>query len=156
MVVVSAIVFGFLCSGLGTLSAWAAIFAGVVAAVAAWVTTGPQTQRKLHVWDWLMLTVFALASLRAFLWVVYWRGDEICVLSRNNLGDLSLHLTLIRYLASGVPFWPESPIISNFPLTYPLGVDLFNSILELCGVETIRGLVWTGLAGAALTAYALW
>ena len=81
---------------------------------------------------------------------------KFCVLSPNNLGDLSLHLNLIRYLSTGVSFWPESSILSDAPLSYPLGADLFNSLLEVCGVETIRGLVWTGLAGAALTGYALW
>ena len=103
-----------------------------------------------------MWIVFALVSLRAFLWLVYKRGDEICVLSPNNLGDLSLHLNLIRYLASGIAFWPDSSILSNVPLTYPLGSDLFNSVLEVLGVDTFVGLIWTGLAGAALTGYALW
>ena len=41
-------------------------------------------------------------------------------------------------------------------MSYPLGADLFNGLLEICGVDTIRGLVWTGLAGAAMTGYALW
>ena len=74
----------------------------MLAAVVAWRTTKPNPRLRLGFWDWLMLAVFALSSLRAFLWVVYSRGDEICVLSPNNLGDLSLHLNLIRYLASGV------------------------------------------------------
>ncbi|MFZ4681893.1 MAG: hypothetical protein ACOYMS_05295, partial [Terrimicrobiaceae bacterium] len=72
------------------------------------------------------------------------------------LGDMSLHLNFIRYFASGAPFWPESPILSGVPLSYPLGADLFNSLFEICGGDTIRGLVWTGLGGAALTGYALW
>src|SRR4029453_19537750 len=98
-------------------------------------------------WDWLVLAVFALSSLRAFLWVIYSRGDEICVLSPNNLGDLSLHLNLIRYLASGIAFWPESSILSNVPLTYPLGSDLFNSVLEVLGVDPYIGLFWPVLSG---------
>jgi len=155
-IVVSAIFLGFLCSGLSTSVAWGAIACGALAAVAAWWTTNPHQQAPMSFWDWLMLIAFALASLRAFLWIVSSRGDEVCVLSPNNLGDISLHLNLIRYLASGVAFWPESSILGNVPLSYPLGADLFNSVLEVCGVETIRGLIWTGLAGAALTGYALW
>ena len=154
--VVTAIFLGFLCSGLNPSVAWSAIACGALAAVAAWWTTNPCRRARLGFWDWLVLTVFALSSLRAFLWVIYSRGDEICVLSPNNLGDLSLHLNLIRYLANGVAFWPESSILSNAPLSYPLGADLLNSLLEICGVDTIRGLVWAGLAGAALTGYALW
>ena len=154
--VVAAIFLGFLLSGLNTFAAWSAIACGTLAAAAAWRTTDPFPRAPLGLWDWLMLAAFALSSLRAFLWVIYPRGDEICVLSPNNLGDLSLHLNLIRYLASGVAFWPESSILNNAPLSYPLGADLLNGLLEICGADTIRGLVWVGLAGAALTGYALW
>jgi hypothetical protein len=154
--VVAAILLGFLTSGLAIWKAWFAVACGILVALLAWRATHAQPRTHPGSWDWLMLAIFALSSLRAFLWVVYPRGDEICVLSPNNLGDLSLHLNLIRYLATGVPFWPESSILSDVPLSYPLGADLFNSLLELCGVDTIRGLVWTGLAGAALTGYALW
>jgi hypothetical protein len=78
------------------------------------------------------------------------------VLSPNNLGDLSLHLTYIRYLASGVPFWPENPIATGATLTYPIGVDLFHSLLLLLGLDVWRGFVWIGLIGSALTGAALW
>jgi hypothetical protein len=154
--VVTAILLGFLSSGLAVWKAWFAIACATLAALLAWRATRSQPRRHPGFWDWLMLSIFALASWRAFLWLVYPRGDEICVLSPNNLGDLSLHLNLIRYLAAGVPFWPESSILSDVPLSYPIGADLFNSLLEVCGVDTIRGLIWTGLAGAALTGYALW
>jgi hypothetical protein len=155
-VVVSTIVIAFLRSGLNPSVAWGSVACGTAAAIAAWLTTGPHKRKGDTFWDWLMLMVFALASLRAFLWLIYVRGDEICVLSPNNLGDLSLHLNLIRYFASGIPFWPESSILSNAPLTYPIGADVLNSVLEVCGVDTFVGLVWTGLAGAALAGYALW
>jgi hypothetical protein len=156
VVVVSTVLLAFLSSGLNTHVAAGALIGATLIALAAWVTTRPHTLPKAHFWDWLILIVFALASLRAFLWLVYTRGDEICVLSPNNLGDLSLHLNLIRYLASGTAFWPESSILSNAPLTYPIGLDLFNSVLEVLGIDTFVGLIWTALAGAALTAYALW
>jgi hypothetical protein len=107
-------------------------------------------------WDILMLVVLALASCRAFLWILYSSGDELRVLSPYNLGDLSFHIHLIRYLASGVVFWPESPILSGVPLTYPLGADLWNALLLLVGTPLQQGLVWTGLAGAALAGWALW
>ncbi len=155
-VVVSAIAFAFLWSGLTPAVAWTSLACGTAGAIAAWRTASPHPRARLTFWDWLMLVVFGLVSLRAFLWLIYTRGDDICVLSPNNLGDLSLHLNLIRYLASGIPFWPESSILSGVPLTYPIGADLFNSVLEVGGVDTFAGLVWTGLAGAALTGYALW
>jgi hypothetical protein len=155
-VTVSAIILAFMRPGLSPWVGWASAACGIIAATAAWRTTSSPARIEATFWDRLMLIVFGLVSLRAFLWLAYVRGDEICVLSPNNLGDLSLHLNLIRYLASGISFWPESPILSDAPLTYPLGADLFNSVLEVCGVDTFVGLVWTGLAGAALTGYALW
>jgi len=106
--------------------------------------------------EWLLLAVFALASLRAFLWLLYQKDDELCILSPNNLGDIALHLDFIRYLASGVPFWPDSPILTGEPLKYPPGADFFNSLLLKSGLPVERSLVWTGLAGSALTAAALW
>lgn len=154
--VVAAILLAFVMGGLTLLAAGLSLVAGVAAAVLAWRGTHQESRPNPTPWDWALLGIFTLVSLRAFLWLVGERGNEVFVLSPNNLGDMSLHLNFIRYLASGVPFWPESPILTGAPLTYPLGADLFNSLLELCGVGTYRGLIWTGLAGAALTGFALW
>lgn len=130
---------------------------GLTGAAAAWLSVTPlQSRLKPTVISILLLTIFAIASLRAFLWLIYPVGDEWRVLSPNNLGDISLHLDFIRYFASGVTFWPESPILAGTPLCYPLGMDLLNSMLAHLGVPVERGLVWTGLGGAALTAWALW
>ena len=154
--IVAALALGFFFSGLNTPVALFAVGIGALVGVAAWRSTLDDPAPRAGIWDAIVLTAFALVSLRAFLWLIYMRGDEICVLSPNNLGDMSLHLNFIRYLASGVPFWPESPILTGVPLSYPLGADLFNSIIEVCGGNTLRGLVWTGLGGATLTGYALW
>lgn len=150
-------------------TALAFVFGGLTVAVAALSLGGgllagglgwQQTKRDLKphfgFWDYAMLGAFALASYRAFCWLIYFRGDDICILSPNNLGDISLHIHFIRYLASGVPFWPESSILTGVPLTYPIGADLFNALGEVLGLDTFRGLVLTGLAGAALTGFALW
>lgn len=105
---------------------------------------------------WAVIAIFALFALRAFGWLIFQRDDTIAFLSPNNLGDLSLHLTLIHYLANGAPFWPANPIFANGPLHYPFGVDLLNSLLLLAGVDTIRGLVWVGLLGSLCTGVMLW
>lgn len=128
------------------------VIAGLLAGIFCRDSTGP----KPCAWDILMLAIFGIASFRAFLWLIYPVGDAWKILSPNNLGDLSLHLQFIRYFAAGAPFWPESPILAGTPLTYPLGADFFNSLLALAGVPVERGLIWTGLAGAALSAWALW
>lgn len=152
----SAVVLAFACGGLSAPVAWAAFVIGLAASVLAWRGIADPGGAAVTAWDVLMFSVFALASLRAFLWLIYPVGDEWRVLSPNNLGDISLHIHMIRYLASGVDFWPTSPILAGAPLTYPLGSDLFNSLLLCAGVPVEKGLVWTGLAGAVLTCWALW
>jgi hypothetical protein len=113
-------------------------------------------QRAPSAPEWLAIVAFVLVSARIFLWVVFTDADKIEFLSENNLGDLSLHLTYVRYLASGVPFWPDNPILTGDKLTYPIGIDFFHSLLTLAGVNVLRGFVWIGLAGAALTGATLW
>jgi hypothetical protein len=152
----TAIAWAFTAGGLSATGAHFAIAVGAVAAlVTAWFTQD-ENASTLTAWDVLLLVLFALASLRSFIWLIYSVGDEWRVLSPNNLGDISIHIQFIRYLASGVGFWPESPILSGSPLVYPLGMDLWNSLLLLSGLPVERGLIWTGLIGAALTAWSLW
>ena len=67
----------------------------------------------------------------------------------NNLGDLALHLTYIKYFANGVALWPDNPIYVFSKLRYPAGIDLFNALLLLAHIDLVRGLVWTGLLGSA-------
>jgi hypothetical protein len=40
-------------------------------------------------------------------------------------------------------------------LHYPAGIDIFNALLKLAGCDDFRALIWVGLAGSALTCYAL-
>ena len=107
-------------------------------------------------WGWVPVVLFTLFSFRAFLWLIFRQGDELCVLSPNNTGDLPLHIAFIRYFANGAPFWPDSPIFSGGKLTYAAGTDFFNSLLTLAGMDVERGLVWVGLVGALLTGIAMW
>jgi len=144
---------GSLSAGVAVISLLAGIAAGVVAFRQ---TRPPGAPARVSPVEWVVIGVFTLASLRAFLWLIYPDGDQILVLSVNNLGDLPLHLGFIRYFASGVPFWPESPIFTGVPLTYPIGVDFLNSLLLRVGLPVEQGVVWVGLAGSALTLAALW
>jgi hypothetical protein len=150
-----ALAFGF--GGLSPLpSALALLFGSAVGALA--LRQMPREDRNtppIHPVEWLLIGVFAVASLRVFLWLLYTKDNSFHILSPNNLGDLPLHMDFIRYLASGVRFWPDSPIFAGEPLKYPIGADFFNSLLLDAGLPLERGLVWTGLAGSALTAVAL-
>ena len=152
----SAIGWAFVAGGLSATGAHLAFALGAAAGFVAAMSIQEETSPPPTAWEVLLLILFALASLRAFIWLIYAVGDEWRVLSPNNLGDISIHLQFIRYLASGTPFWPESPILSGSPLVYPLGMDLWNSLLLLEGLPVERGLIWTGLLGSALTVWALW
>ena len=156
--VLLAIALAFLRGGLDLTGARLALDGGLlVAALALWQGRNERIVRRAPgPWEWAAIGVFALVSARAFLWLVFVDGDAIKVLSPNNLGDLALHITYIRNLAGGAPFWPENPIFAHGALTYPVGMDLFNALLAIVGVDVLRGFIWVGLAGAALAGAALW
>lgn len=93
-------------------------------------------------------------AVRSFCWLFYIDGSEFRIQSPNNLGDLSLHITLIRNFANGVALWPDNPIYVFSKLRYPAGMDLFNALLCLVHVDLTRGLVWAGLLASLATFYA--
>ncbi len=155
---VSAVALSMASGGLKPFVAWLSLLGGAgVAGWALWKDRDVRTvPRKLGGWEWFGIALWSLFTLRCFLWLVFRESDEIKVLSVNNLGDMSIHITFIRYLASGVPFWPDNPICTGAPLTYPVGTDLFNAILLTVGVNLMIGLTWVGLVGAACMGAALW
>jgi hypothetical protein len=106
-----------------------------------------------HFWAWAVGIVFMMFAVRSFCWLLWADGNHWKIQSPNNLGDLSLHITYIKYFANGVPLWPDNPIHLLSSLRYPAGVDLFNSLLLLQHIDLISGLVWTGLLGSAATFY---
>ena len=165
--VVCGLLLGMVGHGLNVLSAALALVCGAAFAVAAWLGTsdpdkpgGPKAQsskatvRYRKFWFWVVAAFFALFAVRSFCWLLYIDGGEWKIQSPNNLGDLSLHITLIRNFANGVHLWPDSPIYALSKLRYPAGIDLFNALLCLVHVDLMRGLVWTGLLGSLATFYA--
>jgi len=165
--VVCGVLLGMVGHGLNALSAALALICGVAFAAAAWLGTSDpdkpggsgakfskSTRRYGKIWFWLVATFFALFAVRSFCWLLYIDGGDLKIQSPNNLGDLSLHITLIRNFANGVHFWPDSPIYAFSKLRYPAGIDLFNALLCLVHVDLMRGLVWTGLLGSLATFYA--
>lgn len=155
--VLLAVVLGFAAGQLNATVAIASLGLGsVVGIFSIWSTRARHDKWQIDPWGGAALLIFALFALRSYLWLVFNSGDEMWVFSPNNLGDLSLHLTYVRYLANGAPFWPENPIFAGEPLTYPVGVDLFNSLLAILGLDVQRGFVWVGLIASACTAAMLW
>src|SRR5215468_1667104 len=109
--------------------------------------------RYRHVWFWVVAICFAMFAVRSFCWLLYIDSSELKIQSPNNLGDLSLHLTLIKNLANGVALWPDSPIFVFSKLRYPAGIDLFNALLSLVHVDLLIGLVWVGLVSSLAIFY---
>lgn len=153
-----AVALGFIRGGLSASSAGLALSAGLLVASATFWKGREKREAAAppSACEWLAIAAYALVTLRIFLWVVFVHGDEIMVLSPNNLGDLSLHLTYIQFVANGASFWPDNPIFAGHPLTYPLGVDLLHSLVVLLGGDPLRTFVWFGLIGSALAGAALW
>src|SRR5437016_7899396 len=118
--------------------------------------TSPMARRYRHLWFWGIAICFALFALRSFCWLLYIDGEELKIQSPNNLGDLALHITLIRNFASGVSLWPDNPIYVFSKLRYPAGIDLFNALLCCLHVDLTRGLIWSGLLGSLATFYAFY
>ena len=158
--VVAALLLAFLGHGMGGGHggvALASLCLGVgVAILVRRVIPVEKSCRPISFPEWLMIAVYACASARAFFWLLYEDGDQWKILSPNNLGDMSIHLTFIHWMAATTHWWPASPILAGDPLRYPPGSDLFNSLLVVGGVPVIQGLLWCALGGAALTGHALW
>jgi hypothetical protein len=112
--------------------------------------------RYRRVWFWVVAVCFAVFAVRSFCWLFYIDGSDYKIQSPNNLGDLSLHLTLIKNFANGVPLWPDNPIYVFSKLRYPAGIDLFNALLSLVHVDLLTGLVWVGLVASLATFYAFY
>src|SRR5882724_5364822 len=110
--------------------------------------------RYRHVWFWAVAVFFAIFAIRSFCWLLYIDGSDLKIQSPNNLGDVSLHITLIKNFANGVQLWPDNPIYVFSKLQYPAGMDLFNALLCLVHVDLLTGLVWVGLVASLATFYA--
>src|SRR5438105_234462 len=109
--------------------------------------------RYRRVWFWAMAVCFAVFAVRSFCWLFYIDGSDYKIQSPNNLGDLSMHLTLIKTFANAVPLWPDNHIYVHSKLRYPAGIDLFNRLLSLVHVDLITGLCWVGLVACLATFY---
>ncbi len=157
--VFSGVLLGFAAGRLTPMVAAASLVVGAAIGLLSLRSSGQRAERdswQIEAWGGAALVVFALFAARSFLWLVFRAGDDLWVFSPNNLGDLSLHLTYVRYLANGASFWPGNPIFAGEPLTYPVGMDLFNSLLDFLGLDVLSGFIWVGLAMSACTAAMLW
>lgn len=176
----SGLLLGMLAGGLGNRSATLSIGLGLAAGILAYLNIydpkvkapekvleppyGKQKKKEAQpappsyraVWLWLLAVCFAMFAVRSFVWLLYIENDQLKIQSPNNLGDLALHITYLRNFANGVPLWPENPIYVLSSVRYPAGIDLFNALLLLSGIDLRHGLIWVGLLASLATFYAFW
>lgn len=152
---VAAAAFGSLAGRITGAVTWASFALGALAAVAS-ARGASAPKQKMTVADTVLFVVFAVVSLRAFLWVLYPAENEWRVLSPHNLGDMALHLNLIGRWSNGGQFWPANPFLAGAAFAYHPGLDLFSALLRNAGLPLVESLRWCGLLGACASAYALW
>src|ERR1700732_3359826 len=154
----SATVFGVLFSyspwELTPRTSFVALFVGLLVSAAVLWRRGEA--KPLKIGSWASMTAIAVSVLflafavREFSQVIFVQNDSVRVLSRNNLGDICLHLTHINYLGSNPNVWPDNPILAFDKLRYPIGLNLFNAELPQVGIEPALGIIIVALAGSLL------
>lgn len=156
--VISGVFLGFFFNGLNKEMAYISLTIGLLVAILvirnAKFSSGLE-KKDFSFWSVFTICAFSLFSLRAFLWLIFRVKDSIKVLSPNNLGDISLHINFIQYLANGISFWPDNQIYAGEKIHYPIGMDLFNSLLVLAGADLFQSLIWIGLLSSLGTMLAL-
>ena len=140
----------------GAVALGSLLFGGLVARLAARDFAGAGRRER---WAWrafspgaagqIEVLAFGLTiavAVRQFAYLIYRADADYRSLDVNNLGDLPLHLDVIRYVAQGAA-WPlRNPIFALEPLRYPLGSDLHAALWEALGVPTASHLFWVGVA----------
>ncbi len=144
----AAIALGMAVGRLNALVAIASLTLGAASGLVIWLNF--REDRKLfpdiRFVPALLYGFIIYAGLEHFLYLLYYSQHSLKTLHANNFGDLSLHLQYIRYLAAGAHFWPDNPGFAGDLLKYPLGMDIYNSLWEILGVQTDSHLFLTGFA----------
>ena len=105
--------------------------------------------------EWVVSFCFLLLCFRQFFWLYYYKNGEMYTLLLHNWGDIAIHLTYINNFVEGAAFWPEHPIATGEPLTYPFGVDLFTAMWVKIGVPNTTVLPVMGFCFGLLVCVAL-
>ncbi len=150
---------------------WALLLAFIFGGLSPWIAVvallfgywhGRRFARRFEIeprpWsaiEFLILFFTMFAAWRHFGWLIALMpnpsGATVTTLSVTNYGDLPFHVSLIRFLASGVDFMPFNPIFSLEKLRYPFGVDLYNALWENIGIQMSGHLFIYGIAATFAT-----
>jgi len=157
----TAVALGLACFGIGRIASSLALITGTLAAILTWrtlATTPRETpsampQQSPKWLTWLVAGVFAAFAIRAFSEALFIKDGRLYA---NDPYDTAMHVTYVNYLASGVAFWPADCIYSREPLHYPIGADLFTSLLVIEGGPIQWCFLIIGILASAATAKTLW
>lgn len=93
----------------------------------------------------VILFFVGLFTVRQFLYLFYEVGASLKTLNANNYGDLPLHISIIKNLASGDKFWPDFISLAGTKIEYPFGMDFYNSFWQILGVPLQAHLFVSGV-----------
>ncbi len=150
---------GLACYGIDRSAATLALGTGALAAVLTWRSLGsirretPTSQKSPKWLTWLVAGIFAAFALRAFSEALFINNGRLYA---NDPYDTPMHVSYINYLASGVAFWPADCIYSRESLHYPIGADLFTSLLVIEGAPIRWCFFALGILSSAAIAETLW
>jgi hypothetical protein len=150
---------GLACYGIDRNAATLALGTGTLAAILGWRSLGctpretPPSPRCPQWVTWLVAGVFGAFALRAFSEALFVNNGQLYA---NDPYDTPMHVSYINYLASGVAFWPADCIYSREPLHYPIGADLFTSLLVIEGAPIRWCFLAMGILSSAAIAQTLW
>lgn len=128
--------------------------AGVVARLAPKLKEGDKL--KLEVWDQGIIFLLSIWVVLQFLYLIYESNGRLYFGNPNNLGDLPMHLNMLKSFARGLHFWPENLEWSGHKLRYPFAINVFSALFEILGVRTQAHLAVVGILCGFLLIRELW
>lgn len=150
-VLTSVLVAGVLSWMAGHLTPWIAgisLFLGFVVGAYLYLKIPKENEPRVTLDSFFTGTVYFIVFLicmRHMTYLFFESGSQIKTLDTNNFGDLTMHIGILKNLASGDKFWPEFVSLAGTPLQYPFGVDFYNALWEAVGVPTQSHLFFVGI-----------
>ncbi len=101
--------------------------------------------RQLTFPVWCLLLFLAFVVFRHSLYLLYFHDGWWKTLHPNNLGDLPLHMTYIKFFSAGNAFPPANPYYMSEALRYPMAMDLYNALWDKLGMPMMTHLFLVGV-----------
>jgi len=86
--------------------------------------------KEINVAEIIVIALIIIVGFRHFAYLLFEENNSIKLFLVKNFGDLPMHITYIRNIASGAVFPPDNPIWAFDKLRYPYGIDFYNAIWE--------------------------